>query len=40
MYAKDKFDTTPSEVLVERDNKGKIIYEAPKKVKKKDEEEN
>ena len=41
MYAKDKFDTTPSEVLVERDTKGKIIYEAPKKVKKKkDEDEN
>ena len=40
MYAKDKFDTTLSEVLVERDTKGKIIYEAPKKVKKKEEEEN
>ncbi len=40
MYARDKFDTTPAEVLVERDEKGKIIYEAPKKVKKKEEEEN
>ena len=40
MYAKDKFDIMPAEVLVERDDKGKIIYEAPKKVKKKEEEDN
>jgi antitoxin component YwqK of YwqJK toxin-antitoxin module len=40
MYAKDKFDNSPAEVLVERDTKGKIIYEAPKKVKKKEEEDN
>ena len=40
LYAKDKFDATPAEVLVERDDKGKIIYEAPKKVKKKEEEDN
>jgi len=38
MHAKDKFDATPSEVLLERDDKGKSIYEAPKKVRKKDEE--
>ena len=40
IYAKDKFDSTPAEVLVERDDKGKIIYEAPKKVKKKEEDDN
>jgi antitoxin component YwqK of YwqJK toxin-antitoxin module len=40
MYAKDKFDASEPEILVERDNKGKIIYEAPKKAKKKEEEEN
>jgi antitoxin component YwqK of YwqJK toxin-antitoxin module len=40
MFAKDKFDATQPEVLVERDDKGKIIYEAPKKAKKKDDDEN
>ncbi|MEA5457857.1 hypothetical protein VB796_02340 [Arcicella sp. LKC2W] len=40
MYAKDKFDKSEPEILVERDTKGKIIYEAPKKAKKKDDEEN
>jgi len=40
LYAKDKFDFRPAEVLVERDDKGKIIYEAPKKLKKKEDEDN
>ncbi len=41
LYAKDKFDNSEAVVLQERDNKGKIIYEAPKAKKKpEDEEEN
>ncbi|MET3127605.1 antitoxin component YwqK of YwqJK toxin-antitoxin module [Arcicella rosea] len=41
LYPKDKFDTSETVVLQERDNKGKIIYEAPKaKKKSEDEEEN
>lgn len=41
LYPKDKFDTSETVVLQERDNKGKIIYEAPKaKKKREDEEEN
>lgn len=41
LYPKDKFDTSETVVLQERDNKGKIIYEAPKaKKKSEDEDEN
>lgn len=41
MYAKNKFDNTEAIVLQERDNKGKLIYEAPKaKKKSEDEDEN
>ncbi len=41
LYPKDKYDNTEMVVLQERDNKGKIIYEAPKaKKKSEDEDEN
>ncbi len=35
LYGKDKFDKVEPIVLQERDEKGKLIYEAPKQVKKK-----
>jgi len=38
LYAKDKFDIFEPVVLQERDAQGKLIYEAPKQVKKKNEE--
>jgi hypothetical protein len=38
LYAKDKFDTSNTVVLQERDAQGKLIYEAPKQIKKKNEE--
>jgi antitoxin component YwqK of YwqJK toxin-antitoxin module len=40
MYGKTKFDSTEPMILQERDTKGKIIYEAPKQVKKKEDEDN
>ncbi|WP_052354194.1 toxin-antitoxin system YwqK family antitoxin [Flectobacillus major] len=39
MYPKDKFDKTAPVVLQERDDKGKLIYEAPKQVKKKSDDD-
>jgi antitoxin component YwqK of YwqJK toxin-antitoxin module len=40
LFAKDKFDKTEPILLQERDDKGKLIYEAPKEKKKKDSDEN
>ena len=39
MYPKDKFEKGEAVVLQERDNTGKLIYEAPKQQKRKVEDD-